>query len=51
MAAAGFKPYQLALAGRCGLAVPETMITSVRAVAAAFAQRTGGEVVVKPMSR
>jgi glutathione synthase/RimK-type ligase-like ATP-grasp enzyme len=51
MAAAAFKPYQLALASRCGLLLPETMITSVRPVAEVFAQRRGGQVVVKPMAR
>ncbi len=51
MAVAAFKPHQLALAGRCGLLVPETVITNVRPVATVFAQRRGGEVVVKPMSR
>ncbi len=51
MAVAGFKPYQLMLATRCGLRVPETVITNVRPVATVFAARRGGEVVVKPMSR
>jgi glutathione synthase/RimK-type ligase-like ATP-grasp enzyme len=51
MAAAAFKPYQLALAGRCGLPVPETMVTTVRPVATAMADRLRGAVVVKPMSR
>jgi hypothetical protein len=51
MAVAALKPYQLALAGRCGLPVPETMISTVRPVAAAMADRLHGRVVVKPMSR
>jgi glutathione synthase/RimK-type ligase-like ATP-grasp enzyme len=51
MAVAGFKPYQLAVAGRCGLSVPETLISTVRPVASAMADRLHGAVVVKPMSR
>jgi len=51
MAVAGFKPYQLALAGRCALPVPETLISTVRPVAAVMADRLRGQVVVKPMSR
>jgi hypothetical protein len=51
MALAGFKPYQLALAGKCGLPVPETMISTVRPVASAMADRLHGQVVVKPMAR
>jgi hypothetical protein len=51
MAVAGFKPCQLVLAARCGLAVPETMISTVREVGSAMAQRLGGGVVVKPLSR
>ena len=51
MAVAGFKPYQLAVAGRCGLSVPETLISTVRPVASAMADRLHGGVVVKPMSR
>jgi hypothetical protein len=50
MAAAGYKPYQLALATRCGLRVPETLITTDRAAAAALAARHQAAVVVKPMS-
>ncbi len=51
MAVAGFKPYQLLMAARCGLAVPETLISTVRPVASAMADRLGGAVVVKPLSR
>src|SRR5262249_48811250 len=51
MAVAGFKPYQLALASRCGLSVPETMITTVGPAAATMADRLHGRVVVKPMGR
>jgi hypothetical protein len=51
MAVAALKPYQLVLAGRCGLTVPETMISTVRAVGWAMAQRLNGAVVVKPLSR
>ncbi len=51
MAIAEFKPYQLVTASRCGLFVPETMISTVRPVAAAMAARLHGGVVVKPMSR
>jgi len=51
MAVAAFKPCQLVLAARCGLPVPETMISTVREVGEAMAQRLGGAVVVKPMSR
>jgi hypothetical protein len=51
MALAGLKPYQLVLAGRCGLPVPETVITTVRPVASAMADRLHGAVVVKPISR
>ncbi len=51
IAVAGFKPYQLAAAARCGLPVPETMISTVRPVASAMADRLHGAVVVKPMSR
>ena len=50
MALAGFKAYQLMLAGRCGLSVPETMITTESPAAAGFAGRLGDAVVVKPMS-
>jgi hypothetical protein len=50
MALAGFKPYQLVLAARCGLPVPETVITTDRATAAGLAHRLHGAVVVKPMS-
>jgi hypothetical protein len=51
MAAASLKPYQLALAGRCGLLVPPTMICTTRSEAARFAADHGDAVVVKPMSR
>src|SRR6266545_3193667 len=51
MAVAAFKPYQLLTASRCGLPVPETMVSTVRPVAAAMAARCHGGVVVKPMSR
>lgn len=51
MAAAAFKPHQLALAARCGLAVPDTMITTQRPAAVAFAEQLRDQVVVKPMSR
>ena len=51
MALAGFKPYQLVLATRCGLPVPETAVSTVRAVGEAMAQRLDGAVVVKPLSR
>jgi glutathione synthase/RimK-type ligase-like ATP-grasp enzyme len=51
MAVAGFKPYQLVLAGRCGLPVPETVIATVLAAATTFANRRDGAVVVKSMSR
>jgi len=51
MAVAGFKPYQLVTASRCGLAVLETITSTVRPVAAAMAARLQGGVVVKPMSR
>lgn len=51
MAVAAFKPYQLRLAGLCGLRVPETLITTVPTVAAGLADRLGNGVVVKSMSR
>lgn len=51
MAAASFKPYQLALAGRCGLSVPETVVTTEVPSATALADRLGNAVVVKPMSK
>lgn len=51
MAVAGFKPLQVMLAVRMGLAVPETMISTVREVGQAMAGRLGEAVVVKPMSR
>lgn len=51
MAVASFKPYQLALAGRCGLSVPETVVTTEVRSAAALADRLGNAVVVKPMSK
>ncbi|WP_203924647.1 hypothetical protein [Rugosimonospora africana] len=51
MAVAGLKPYQLTAAGRSGLLVPETMISTVRPVASAMSIRLGGAVVVKPISR
>jgi glutathione synthase/RimK-type ligase-like ATP-grasp enzyme len=51
MAVAGFKPYQLVVAAFCGLSVPETMVSTVARVASTMADRLGGGVVVKPMSR
>ncbi|HKD97983.1 MAG TPA: ATP-grasp ribosomal peptide maturase [Micromonosporaceae bacterium] len=51
MAVAGFKPYQLDVAARCGLAVPDTIITTDATRAAEMASAYGGAVVVKPMSR
>jgi hypothetical protein len=49
--AAAHKPRQLALAARCGLLVPATLVTTERADALAFSDVRGGAVVVKPMSR
>ncbi|MEV4693141.1 ATP-grasp ribosomal peptide maturase [Micromonospora zamorensis] len=49
-AAAEYKPLQLTLAARCGLAVPCTLLSNVAADVAAFAKRVGGQVVCKPLS-
>ena len=43
MAVAGFKPYPLAVAGRCGLPVPETVVSTMRPVGRALADRLGGQ--------
>lgn len=49
-AVAEYKPLQLALAGRCGLSVPRTLLSNVRSDVATFAKQIGGPVVCKPLS-
>lgn len=51
MAVAALKPYQLATAARCGLAVPETVVGTQPAAAQELADRHGDRVVVKALSR
>lgn len=50
IAVAEYKPVQLAVAGRCGLRVPATLITNDRAAAAEFADRLGRPIVCKALS-
>ncbi|MGH3992456.1 MAG: ATP-grasp ribosomal peptide maturase [Pseudonocardiaceae bacterium] len=50
VAAAEFKPVQLAAARTAGLTVPETLITNDPAEIRAFAADCGGRIVVKPLS-
>ena len=47
-AAAAHKPWQLELARRIGLSIPDTLITTDPAQARAFWQARGGEVIYKP---
>lgn len=51
MAAAALKPHQLVTAARCGLRVPDTLVTTRRGAAEVHQQRHQGRVVVKPLSR
>lgn len=51
MATASLKPYQLALATRYGLRVPESVVSTEIAVARALADRLQHRVVVKPLGR
>ena len=48
--AASVKPRQLAEALRCGLTIPETLVTSDPDAAAAFVHRHNGDVIHKAMS-
>jgi hypothetical protein len=47
MAAAGLKPRQLVAAARCGLNVPDSRVSSVRAAGAAMADGHNKQIVVK----
>lgn len=49
-AVAEYKPLQLTVAARCGLAVPRTLLGNTPADVAVFAARVGGQVVCKPLS-
>ncbi|GAA2395922.1 ATP-grasp ribosomal peptide maturase [Catellatospora methionotrophica] len=49
-AVAEYKPLQLMVAARCGLAVPRTLLSNTAADVTAFAARVGGQVVCKPLS-
>jgi hypothetical protein len=51
MVNASLKPYQLAVAGRCGLSVPASLVSSDRSAAQEFELGLDGGVVVKAMSR
>lgn len=48
VAAAEFKPRQVVVAQRCGLSVPETLITNCAEDTGPF---VGGEIVTKPLAR
>lgn len=48
IAAAEFKPHQVVVAQRCGLTVPETLITNRAEDVSSF---LGGEIVTKPLAR
>lgn len=50
VADAEYKPRQLAVAARCGLDVPRTLITNDAAVARSFIADLGGEAIYKPLS-
>ncbi len=49
-AAAEYKPLQLAVAARCGLTVPRTLVSNICTDVADFARQVGGTVVCKPLS-
>ncbi|MDM4723366.1 ATP-grasp ribosomal peptide maturase [Micromonospora sp. WMMA1363] len=49
-AAAEYKPLQLSVAARCGLAVPRTLVSNVHTDVVDFARQIGGPVVCKPLS-
>jgi hypothetical protein len=51
MASAALKPYQLAVAGHCGLHVPPSLVSTNWITAQAWANGLSGGAVVKPMSR
>jgi ATP-grasp ribosomal peptide maturase len=50
MADARVKPYQLAVASRCGLQIPATLITNDPAAVRGFATDVGGRVVTKSLA-
>lgn len=50
MADARVKPYQLALAARCGLRVPATLVTNDPGVVHDFAVHVGGRIVTKSLA-
>lgn len=50
MADARVKPYQLAVAQRCGLRVPATLITNEPEVVGDFARSVGGRIVTKSLA-
>lgn len=50
MADARVKPYQLAVASRCGLVTPETLVTNEPRAVAEFAADVGGRIITKTLA-
>jgi glutathione synthase/RimK-type ligase-like ATP-grasp enzyme len=50
MADARVKPYQLAVAQRCGLRIPATLITNEPEVVSDFARSVGGRIITKSLA-
>lgn len=50
MADARVKPYQLAIAASCGLAVPETLVTNDPRTVREFAEPVGGRIITKSLA-
>lgn len=50
MADARVKPYQLAVASRCGLQIPATLVTNDPAAVGDFAARAGGRIITKSLA-
>ena len=50
MADARVKPYQLAVAARCGLQIPATLITNDPATVREFASEVGGRIITKSLA-
>ncbi|MGW1340932.1 MvdC/MvdD family ATP grasp protein [Kribbella sp. NPDC002412] len=50
MADARVKPYQLAMASRCGLRIPATLITNEPTVVRDFASQVGGRIITKSLA-
>jgi len=50
MADARVKPHQLAVANRCGLQVPATLVTNEPAAVGSFARSVGGRIITKSLA-